>query len=198
MKLFEAPSRLRKLSGEPVKQGRICGSFSLMSQISRHCGERFSQMLLPDPVHHGTQKECVIFIGEPPGKSSPIRLSRAAKETRYGSLDLRAWALEVTANEDRAGGHAFGENTHARAKRLAFFGHDGVIKKGAQAIKVGLTDGIIRMIMTLRAADGEPQSDTADGGGDVIQQNVPTLGLVIQIGHVWHGKQKPGGRFMSL
>ena len=150
-----------------------------MSEISRDGSERFAKMLLPDPIRHRTEEKGIVLAGEPLGKGGAVRLLQAAEEARDGWFDLGAGSFEVATNEDGAGRHAFRENTHAGPERLALFRQDGVIKEGTQAVKVGLADGIVRVVVALRAADGEPESDGTDGAGDVIQQHMAALGLIV-------------------
>ena len=52
------------------------------------------------------------------------------------------------------------------------------------------------MIVTLRTADGETQAHGTDGGGDVIEQDVAALALIIEIRHVRAGEEEAGGGFV--
>ena len=52
------------------------------------------------------------------------------------------------------------------------------------------------MIVTLRTADGEAQAHSTDGGGDVIEQYVAALALIVEVRHVRAGKKEAGGGFV--
>ncbi len=124
-------------------------------------------------------------------------LGGVAPKTRgKGGLNLGAGALEVATHKDGADGDAFSVDADGRAERLAVFCQHGVVKEGAQAVEVGLADGIVGMVVTLRAADGEAQAHRADGGGDVIEQDVAAFVLIVEVRHVRAGEQEAGGGFI--
>jgi hypothetical protein len=144
------------------------------------------------------RKDRVVLAGDPFREGGAVGVWRRFAEKAWkGGLNRRAGPFEVTTHEDGARGHAFGEDAHGWAERFAFLRQHGVVEEGTQAVKVGLADGIIRMIVTLRAADGEAEAHRTDRGGDVVEQDMAALVLFVEVRHVRAGEEKARGRFIA-
>jgi hypothetical protein len=169
-----------------------------MTEVIGNGGERLAEMLLPEAIRHRAQEDRVVFAGDPFRERGAVSIRRCFAEKAWERrLNGGTRPFEVATHEDGACRHAFGEDAHGRAERFAFFGQHGVVEECPQAIKVGLADGIIRMIVALRATDGEAESHGADGGGDVVEQDMTALVLFVEVRHVRAGKEESRGRFIA-
>src|SRR5215472_4728277 len=84
--LLDAPSTLRELHGQPIKQFRMSRCFSLTAEIIGCSDDSLVEVTQPDPVHHNAAQERLVRGGQPQCESLPALRN---KENTTGLVDGR-------------------------------------------------------------------------------------------------------------
>ena len=123
-KLFDIPSVVRKLHGQPVEQGRIDRRLPLGAQIIKHLGKACSEKLFPETVHKNPRGQRVFPAHDPSGEVEPVgtavsfhgglRQHRRHRRHHFGSgfvKEIASWQnADHTGRRQGDGDQAFGQS----------------------------------------------------------------------------------------
>ena len=81
MQVLETPAVLDPIQGEPIEQLWVGWRTSEFSKVAGRCHDRFAEMMHPNAVDHGSNKQRVgrIGWGQPLGKSQSSAARREAR-----------------------------------------------------------------------------------------------------------------------